>query len=513
MGGISNGWSGVVVSGLLAVALIGGISVGTWPAAATAQDLTVTNEGKSLAPGNTLRFQVGDDIGLEGEDIQVWVDENGNGVYNHHERNRTFNSSEGSTINGQLDDIRLSRGRYALMALESDQMTGGEEPETQDNFTVDVTPPTIRVAATFEEADGAQAYGAGGETVVEVTFSEQVSDGTDGRAPESTDLAVTLRNGTVLEGRLNDGGTGDETGDARVVLHLGDGPDPAAVSAVKVTASARFTDAAGNPVQAHDQSASVGTTTVAEDGINQSAWGGETVAVVADSDNETVEIQRNQGGTVAQRSTGRTSRVLLFESAGYSPTQEFHFLFDGRTQPNYLLGDVSVNLSDLGLAVEVPGDNFTTDDPLEATVTARAGNRSVRTTLRNESYRAVNSTTVMLDEAAEANVSFVVPSPGNYTVSAVDRRTGLVANSTAVSVQAIQTPTPTPTATPTPSPTPSDTPTPTPTTTPTPTPAQWPTLPPTSTPSPTETPQPGFGAGIAGVAFVVIALVLVRRRR
>lgn len=467
----------VLLTAILVLAVVGATSTMTGTAAAVAQDLTVTNEGQTVPPGGNLTFEVTDDLSPQSErDIQVWIDENGNGVYDPADRNMTIDSRGGRTITGTFENVTLEAGRYTLMAVENATIDDGQQPQTTANFTVDNAPPEIANAIAFTETDGTQAYDNSGVTVVEVVFDEKLSDGTDGTPPEPGEIRVKLTDGTILNGTMNDGATGDERGDRRVVIHLDTDRAPLDVAAVVVPNSAAFTDTAGNTVNPQTIAVRSASTTVAQDGDNTTAFQGEQVAVVGDQDNEQIRIENADGGLILTGSTGTDSKVAVWNSADDSPDMEYQVMFDGREDPDFILGgDVRLDLENLGLTVTANSTQLTTNEDLTATVSANASNRTIEATL-HENGNTVRSQTVTLD-GTNAAVNFGPQVVGDYSLTVEDRKTGITAASGTIHVSA---PTPTPTVTPTPTPTPTATPTPTVTLTPTP------TATPTSTPTPTK---------------------------
>lgn len=515
-----------VGAAVVVVAVAAGAIVFTGPAGAQAQDLTVTNEGKSIRPGANLTFDVRDDASISSDQVQIWIDRDGDGTYDRDERNTTLNTSDGLIVSGNVSAVDLSAGRYTLMAIENDTLTGGESPQTTDRFTVDDTPPEIEDASAYTETGGTQAYGAAGETVVEVLFTEPLSDGSGGTAPEQGDVRVTLRNGSILAGSLIDGGQGDATGDRRVALAFGTGLNPHDIDEVFVAPSADCTDAAGNEVGSHDRPVLSATATVAEDGSNTTAWVGEVVVMVADADDEPVELRGSRFGPIFNTSTGVASRLVSWDSGGWATDQRYDVVYDTRDEPAYLLGDVSLDLRDMNLSVAADNTSITTADDLRATVSATPPHRDVRTILRDDAGDTVETGTVTLNESGQARVNFGQRPAGAYSVAVEDRETGQMAATESIHVTASTSPTATSTPTRTPAGTtsPTDTrtdtagtatatatPTPAPTVTPTPTTSPTPT--PTATVTPTGPSQPGFGPAPTVLAVLAGALLVGRRVR
>lgn len=464
---------------VILLAMVGGGAVLTGTAAADAQNLTVTNEGQTAAPGGNLSYDVTDDVSLNEHDIHVWIDTNDNGVYDPTERNQTLNSSSGSTLSGRFVDVELSPGQYTLMAVENASLNESQHPQTTANVTVDVGPPDMVSAVAYTETSGTQAHGAIGDTVVEVMFNESLSDGSGGTEPAAGDMLVELTNGSTANATLNDGGSGDAEGDRRVVLNLGGGIDPPAVEAVVVKTAATFTDTAGNRIRSNAEPAQLASTTVAQNGDNTTAFNGEQVAIVGDVDGEEIYITDANGNIILDDSTGTDSKVFVWDTGSQSADREYNIMFDGRTQPDYLLGgDVSLALEDLGLTVTADNTLLTTEHDVTGTVSTDAPNRTIDARLLKTDSPV--ATKVLTLNGTTGTVNFGQQAEGDYRIDVEDRTTGLTARTVIIHVDP-PTPSPTPTATPTPTPTPTLSPTPTPV----PPPTQ--TDPTTPLPSPTGT--------------------------
>lgn len=493
---------------VLILAVLAGATTVLDPASAAAQDLTITNEGQELRPNGNLTFEVTNDVSVEEQTIHVWIDANANGVFDTDERNRSLHPDGGETVNGTFPDVSLAPGTYTLMAVENDSLSDGREPDTTDNFTVDNTPPSISEAVAFTETAGTQAYGAVNQTVVEVLFNESLSDGSGGTAPEQGDFCIKYTNGTIDKNvTVADGDTGDVAGDRRIVLYPGSEVIPPDVKGVATAPEAGFSDAAGNPVTRHAQAVKAASTTVAEGGGNTTAFEGEHVAIVGDEDDENIDLRGSDAGTIKDVTTGTDSRVFAWHSAGWSTTQRYYVLFDGRSNPNFLIwDDVSFELNQLGLEVEPSKRRFSTTEAVTAIVTAEVANRTITATLLDPNDSEVLSKSVTLTET-DARVDFGQQSTGDYSIAVEDNATGLRADAGPIRVEdpaPTRTPTATPTLTATPTPivlgpptvtvtgTPALTGTPTASTVQTPAETPYPIVTPPEhlTPTPTPTPAP-----------------------
>lgn len=524
---------------VLVLGVVGGSVTLVGTTTAAAQDLTVTNEADTVSNGRNLTFEVTDDVNLNpGNEtaIQVWIDVKANGVYNTSDPNVSLAASPGSTIPGKFEDISLDAGQYTLMAKEAmnESFSAGAKPQTNATFAVDNTPPSVQSAVGFAETSGTQAHGDVGDTVVEVQFDENLTDGTDGTLPERGDILVELENGTMVNATLNDGGSGDTEGDSRVVLDLGGAIPAVDVFAVNVTAAANFTDTAGNEVRAQVELVHSASTTVAQNGNNVTAFERELVAIVGDQDDEAVAVKKPAGGTLLNTTTGTASKVALWNSSDGSADQTYHVLFDGRNRSDFTLGgDVALALEDLGLTASANSSEFQSNVDLTGTVSATPANRSVVVRLRTSDGFVVRTQTLTVDGTAVVN--FGHESTGEYVIEVEDNATAITATSDTITVVPPPTPTATPSPTPTPTPTPSPTPTATATATPTATATATATASPTPTlggPTPTETPTgtgatgttnvtgtgnggglptPGFGVGVMLVAVLFASLLASRR--
>lgn len=515
--------SAVLMTAFLVLALVGGAISMVGTVSADAQNLTVTNEAQTVRSGGNLSFEVSDDLSPTNEEaIQVWIDENGTGVYNTTDPNVSLASNAGMTIEGMFENVDLGAGQYKLRATEmaNDSFAAGVSGQSNATFTVDNTPPSITNAVAFTETNGTQAYGDTGDTVIEIQFTEPLTDGTDHPTPEKGDFNVTLTDGTVMNPTVNDGGTGDNQGDRRVVLDLGSDVAAPDVFTVAITSEADFTDTAGNPVVQESGAPVTASTTVAQNGSNTTAFRGEQVAIVADEDNENVAVENLDDGTPLNKTTGLASKVAVWNSAGQPTDQEYAVLFDGRTEPDYSAGDVALGLEQLGLTTSAKSNRLTTEENLVATVSTDVDGRSVRVELHKEG--SIVATRQMSVDGTET-VDFGAQSQGVYAIRAVDRKTRISATSDTIQVVAHtptptvttpppQTPTPTATSTPIKTPTPIQTPTPTATEVQTPTATVGGQF---GTPPGTETPDgegiPGFGVGAVLAALLAAALLAARR--
>lgn len=518
----------VLQSVCLVLAIVGGTVGLAGPVAAAAQNLAVTNEDQKLQPNGNLTFEVTDDVSVEEHPIHVWIDSESNDEFDPGERNKTFNSSRGNTINGSFRNVDLSAGQYELMAVERATLTVGQQPQSRTNFTIDDTPPAIVAAVAFTETNGTQAYGSVGETVVEVVFNDSLSNGSGGTAPEQGDIRIKLENGDIIgDVTVNASGPGDAGGDRRLVLSLDGGLVPTDVKSVGTAKNAQFTDGAGNTVRFHAHPVRSASTTVAEAGENTTAFQGEEVAIVGDEDDEGVFMRSSDGNTIFDKRTGRDSKVHVWSSDGWSTAQRYRIFFDDRTNPNFLFAeDVGLGLRNLDLSVTPTQFQFSTQSDVTASVSANASNRTVGATLLDSSGTTVTSRTASLD-GTTVTVNFGQQSAGDYHVEVEDAVTGLTATSRVFQVRSPE-PTPTPTGTPVPSPTATIvfSPTPSETTTATraggvtpvrtpypietfsPTPLPTPTataLPTDQTPTePAPTPTPEAPEGVGGILQAVV---------
>lgn len=477
---------------VLILAVLAGATTVLDPASAAAQDLTITNEGQELRPNGNLTFEVTNDVSVEEQTIHVWIDANANGVFDTDERNRSLHPDAGETVNGTFPNVSLDPGTYTLMAVENDSLSDGREPDTTANFTVDNTPPSLSEAVAFTETAGTQAYGAVNQTVVEVLFNESLSDGSGGTAPEQGDFWIKYTNGTIDKNvTVADGDTGDVAGNRRIVLYPGSEVIPPGVKGVATAPEADFSDAAGNPVTRHAQAVKAASTTVAEGGGNTTAFEGEHVAIVGDEDDENIDLRGSDAGTIKDITTGTDSRVFPWHSAGWSTSQQYYVLFDGRSNPNFLIwDDVSFELNQLGLEVEPSKRRFSTTEAVTGIVTAEVANRTITATLLDPNDSEVLSKPVTLS-GTDARVDFGQQSTGDYSIAVEDNATGLRANAGPIRVEA-----PAPTQTPTATPTPTSTPTPILTVTP--------TVTATGTTATTGTPTAGADETPAGTPYPIV---------
>ncbi len=121
------------------IALSGGV-------AATAGNASTTTDGP-YQPGDTVGFDVDVNAGNSASDLQIWVDEDGDGTYSSGDTNKTVPSSNlTDSYSGSIDlsDSAADGESYEIAFVQSDTISDGDEAETTTGtFEVDGTPPEI----------------------------------------------------------------------------------------------------------------------------------------------------------------------------------------------------------------------------------------------------------------------------------------------------------------------------------------------------------------------------------
>ena len=187
-----------------------------------------------------------------------------------------------------------------------------------------------------------------------------------------------------------------------------------------------------------------GTDVQNETATNVTAYQGVTIAVNASRFGTTggdipVTVEGEDNTYFQQGSTGTNSSVYTFDTGDRELGEYRVFVNNSDNQDNRAF----VNVRDLQLDIEVDDLNVSTDDTIETTVSAVAGSRDIEAELLDNTGDDLNTTQATLDGQGEADIDFEAGTaddgdtldPGTYTVEVTDNATGVVVESSEITVE------------------------------------------------------------------------------
>ncbi|WP_269785473.1 BGTF surface domain-containing protein [Halobacterium zhouii] len=389
----------VFLTALMVFSVFAGTIAFTGGAAADASNLTVTNG--PVAPGGSVNFDVTNSSANDNGSIHVWVDADGNGVYNSGETNVSNSATaDGATWSGSIT-APSSEGEYTLAAAEASSLTAGTtSAEVNATFSVDGTAPTLRKATHYVDSDNG--------SIVELAYTgDVVENGT-------ASAEIGLTDGTTVP--VSDV---EFSGNGRVVVNTS-----TVHNNIQNISVSGIEDTAGNAVSGDDFAVTFAASTV-NTTANAESFTGYSGSLIAleGTVGDTFEI--TGPSTDLTRGTGANSQVYVlntndFEAGDYNIT-------NGDSE-------VTLELSDLGLEIAADDTSITTTDALTATVTADTIDRDLTAELLNAEGEVVDTQDAQIDSDGSAAIDFGEVAAGNYTVQVTDDNTGVTATTSTVVV-------------------------------------------------------------------------------
>ncbi|SFG45048.1 PGF-CTERM protein/surface glycoprotein [Halopelagius inordinatus] len=281
-------------------------------------------------------------------------------------------------------------------------------------------------------AGGAVHYeDSNGDTVIEVPFDEQINSS-----------SLTQANFTILDD--GDNVTADvwngisQDDDGRVVIETS-----SAIKSedIEIDLSGNIQDAENGATLANagDKSVVFASVTLGQ-GDTKNAYKGSYVAVEANNLSESIDVEATDDDATYSfsGSTGTNSTVFVFNTENRD-LGDYEFVFDNNQSQN-----ATLTVRDLGLNVELDDQNITTDDALEGTASANAGNRDLSIQLLDsDEDEFVNISNPSLDGQGEYDFTFdssefSSDDTGEYTVKVTDLDSGVSVESSTVNVDDAQ---------------------------------------------------------------------------
>ncbi|QSX01117.1 surface glycoprotein [Haloterrigena alkaliphila] len=168
------------------------------------------------------------------------------------------------------------------------------------------------------------------------------------------------------------------------------------------------------------------TSTTLESGTDDSAYVGETIAIVGTT-NEEIDIE-TEDRTVT-RALGENSLVRTLDTSGLSDGSSVNVTFSDDSEG-------TLELDDLGVTVETDRSQYAQGNPIEATVEADDINRDVEVRILDSEGEEVDGAvdSGSLDSDGIYNAQLTAPKPGDYTVEVEDVDSGITVESDSFSV-------------------------------------------------------------------------------
>ncbi|WP_435358627.1 PGF-CTERM sorting domain-containing protein [Haloarchaeobius sp. DFWS5] len=340
----------------------------------------------------------------------------------------TMAASTGSTIDASVSPVADGgtagafdsgdRGLY----LEQDAPVGG----ISNGAAITVDAPQAVSVEAISYADPSD----GNRSKVELAFSE----GINATSTATGDFTVTNENGSTNTVSAVE----DDDGDGRLVLDIG-ATRSVDVASVSISSGA-LQRTNGFDVGAKNVSVQTTSSTVAEalggvdqsDGDDIATYQGETIAVLADSENESIRVTEG-GSAIVQGTTGTGSQVSVVDTSAESVGAVLQVLFDGDTTFDADAsndgattmgdGDGTVTVQSLGLSVTSendvkPGDSF------DVTVEAASGSRATTLELQQDGS-VLETIDTTLDGTGSKTATLSGQPAGTYVLVATDRDTGI----------------------------------------------------------------------------------------
>jgi surface glycoprotein (TIGR04207 family)/PGF-CTERM protein len=412
----SQQFRAVVLAALMVLSVFAGTIAFTGSAAATTPqqiDLGAGNGTQvSVEAGSSATFDatVYDEDGSTSNETVVWVDLNGDGVWNASEPNGTATDSSDSISIPNIDIGGLAVDTYNVSTA---QATGVGEGATanltvEDQLEVTASEAPVLQSAVHYDNDTTSSVDA----EVELAFDEDVTVdelnvSVEGDSENLTQDVIDVKNG-------------------RVVATLGQ------VYTEDLEVTYKVTDTQGNTYSnAKTDDVDFAAVSVKADDT-KNAYKGSTVAVIAGNASADVEITGTDDDNNFFRSgsTGTNSHVYTLDTTNRD-LGDYEVVFDGGQVAN-------VTIRDLGLGVSIDDLTVTNDDDsvIEGTVSANAGDRPVTIELLDSDEETQMTIGADLTGQAEYDFEFNASDldAGNYTVLVTDNQSSVEAESSSIEV-------------------------------------------------------------------------------
>ncbi|WP_435186166.1 BGTF surface domain-containing protein [Halobellus sp. EA9] len=352
-----------------------------------------------------------------------------------HETGSTFTGEKEVDTTDSVGTLQISDGD-AIESVYFDADPNGKQT-TAATIDEDPDPLSLGPVAEFSVGDLGSTTPAHTASVIEIPFSEDVSKagGAAGALALGDNITVSVDGEDVTSRYVLDA---DGSSGGRVVLSSGTALGPRANASVRIDAVNDSIDT--ETIRPGVVDVAVTDATVTE-GSDADVYENATVAFVANGGTEDVdqsfEVVDESDALVFAGRTGSGSQAFVFDTAArnWSGGYEIETRFDdGRADERT---DLAVRALELDVAVD--DRTLTTDDPVEGTVLANTGGRTVEVALADESGAVVARANETLAGNGETMIeiggdALAAAGPGNYTVTVTDVATGTASASEAITV-------------------------------------------------------------------------------
>ncbi|MFC7204202.1 ArtA-dependent S-layer glycoprotein [Haloferax namakaokahaiae] len=389
----------VLLAALMVMSVFAGSIAFSGSAAADAEGVTLASSSVEAGPSASVGVTSVAETDGTANDYYVWVDVNGDGVYNTSEP--LVSSADPTNFANELDVSDLSTGTYNVSALNSSSTLSGGE------------------VADFNASDALTITSASNPSFLSAIHYQNGTDEADAEFEIAFSENVTVNDINVSNGDGDDFTSTTDVTNGRVLIEVND------VYTDDFEVEYNVSDDSGNTVTGTKD---VTFAPVFVNGTNNAtAYKGSVVAVVSNSTNSDVEVNAVDDDNSYQfdGSTGTASKVFLFKTSNRD-LGEYEFTFDGQTS--------SVDVRDLGLDVTVDELNVTDEDDVTGTVTANAGGRTVDVVVLDEDDEEVASDSVTLNGQGEGDFNVETLDAGEYTIEVTDVLSGVTVSSDTVTV-------------------------------------------------------------------------------
>ena len=375
------------------------------PAAAATTELTVDGPVQS---GNDASGTVENDTNSTG-DIYIVLDEDGDGTYDDGEANISQAAASGSQTWSGLSTDGLDEGDYTVYAYQNASLNDGDDLETNagqsTTLTIDDTSSELRKATHY--VSNSSSIGA----TIELAFDDTV----DASTIDAADITVGFADGT--ESDLG-GSASAGSADGQIFVNT----SSTVYNNVENVSISGIEDSAGNAVVEDTYDVTFGPTTVdtREDGSSYEAFRGENVVLEGNA-GDSFDVEGE--GVSRTRGTGAGSQVYVLNTENFVG-DEYNITNNNNN------AETTLDVSELGLDVEVDEEEFETDEDVTATVTSDAIDRDITAELIDSDGDEYDTVEGTIDADGELEVDFgTVSDADTYTIEVTDDNSGITAES------------------------------------------------------------------------------------